>query len=124
MRVDSAAPAASRTSAADRGFLKSIFSVAPYLLPYGKCIVTARTIPHKDNASCRGNPVMTAQLADAELIERRIDHEVTGDSLADYGGDDAVEDDRRVSPARGIAAAVMISAPFWALVGFTIYLVS
>jgi hypothetical protein len=104
--------------------LKSIFSVAAHLLLYDKCIVTAKTMPHKDNASCRGNPVMTAQSADAELIERRIDHEVAGRSLADYGADDAVEDDRRISAARGIAVAVMISVPFWALVGFTIYLIA
>jgi hypothetical protein len=35
---------------------------------------------------------------------------------------DRVSDDDRLSPVRGIVGAVLISVPFWVLVGFALYL--
>jgi hypothetical protein len=66
---------------------------------------------------------MAAQLADAELIDRRIIHEMVGDAPVAYGSD-TVEDNDRTTAVRGIATAVLISTPFWALIAFTIYLLA
>ena len=63
---------------------------------------------------------MAIQLADAALIYPGTVHQsmappVTGRDI------DPMADDDRLTVARGIGTAVLISAPLWALVAFTVY---
>jgi len=63
---------------------------------------------------------MYTHLADAKMFEPTIvDPDEPDASLNASNVDD---DDDRLSPAKGILGAVLISVPFWVLVGFTLYL--
>lgn len=63
---------------------------------------------------------MSSQLADAMLIDPLTAREAVQHPAASLGN---VEDGQEIRVARGIMTAMLISAPFWALVGFTVYLV-
>jgi hypothetical protein len=102
---------------ADRGFLNTETCVNPHLLLYGKRHASARMAP-----SCWGTLVMAIQLADVELDGPRAVQEVPARPLAAFDST-TVDDNEGVMGGRGIVAAVLISAPFWALLAFTLYLV-
>jgi hypothetical protein len=69
---------------------------------------------------------MEMQLSDADLIETAMVQDVVVCPLATYEDKatckDKSEHDSGRSTARGIMTAVVIAAPFWALVAFTIYM--
>ena len=62
---------------------------------------------------------MATRLAEAD--HPRMVHEAGGHALVTPDSD-AADDDERPTAARGIVAAVLLSAPFWALFAFTIWL--
>ncbi len=62
---------------------------------------------------------MFTQVAETEFLQQPA--ESVGTTGAKIGNP-AFADDERLSPSRGIVTAVLLSAPFWALVGFTVYL--
>jgi hypothetical protein len=63
---------------------------------------------------------MATYLAEAELADPKLVHEPVMRSL--NVADTITTGEGGGSPARGIMIAALISAPFWALVAFTIYL--
>ena len=65
--------------------------------------------------------MMATQLADAALIDPRTIQQPAGRSVTGYDSE-AMPDDGRLTAARGIVTAVLISTPFWALIAFTVYL--
>jgi hypothetical protein len=64
---------------------------------------------------------MATQLADAERIDVRVLHDA---AMHPFLGDDAdpADGDERSTAARGILTAVLISTPFWGLIGLMMYL--
>ncbi|MDB5400545.1 MAG: hypothetical protein JWQ55_2563 [Rhodopila sp.] len=64
---------------------------------------------------------MATQLAEAALIDPRLVHEAAARPPATYDSN-ATQDDDRTTAGQGIAVAMLISVPFWALIAFTIYL--
>jgi hypothetical protein len=64
---------------------------------------------------------MATQLADAERIDVRVLHDAAVHPFLGCDAD-AADGDERTPAARGILTAVLISTPFWALAGFTMYL--
>ena len=71
-------------------------------------------------------PVMSTYLAGAGPVDSRLVHKpearpkITAEFAAGYRATAQPEG----SPARGILIALLISVPFWGLIGFTIYLLS
>jgi hypothetical protein len=64
---------------------------------------------------------MATHLAEADLVDPGMVHGATGrPQPAD--DNDLTEDDERSTAARGIVTAALISAPFWALFAFALYL--
>jgi hypothetical protein len=63
---------------------------------------------------------MGTYLAEAELVDPRLVHRPEAPPSTEYDGTAETEG----SPVRGILIALWISAPFWALIAFTIYLLS
>jgi hypothetical protein len=63
---------------------------------------------------------MEMQLSDADRIETGMAHDAVVRPRATY--ESRVEHDSGRSTARGIMTAVVIAAPFWALVAFAVYL--
>jgi hypothetical protein len=63
---------------------------------------------------------MEMQLSDADRIETAMAPDAVLRPRATY--ESKVEQDSGRSMARGIMTAVVIAAPFWALVAFAIYL--
>jgi hypothetical protein len=64
---------------------------------------------------------MAIQLADAKPVERCIVYEAPGMPVTVVNSD-VIREDRRMTASRGIAIGLLIALPFWALIGFTIYL--
>lgn len=62
---------------------------------------------------------MATQLADRELVDTRTQPAAPASSAAMF---DSIEDDGRLTAARGIATGVVISLPLWVLIAFTIYM--
>lgn len=65
---------------------------------------------------------MGVQMSDAELDDLPIASEALEFPLSAYDGRDMANDDR-LSAARGIMIAALLSLPFWALIAFAVYLV-
>ena len=65
---------------------------------------------------------MATYLAEAELVDPQTVHkpQARPNIAAEFHSTAPTEG----SPTRGILIALSISAPFWALIGFTIYLLS
>jgi len=63
---------------------------------------------------------MGTYLAEAELVDPRLVHQPEARPSTAYHG----TADTEGSPVRGILIALSLSAPFWALIAFTIYLLS
>ena len=64
---------------------------------------------------------MAIQMADSALLDHQMVHDAVDHVPVTYITD-PIEDHDRTSAVRGIMTAMVISAPFWALIGFTIYL--
>ncbi len=66
---------------------------------------------------------MAAQLVNAELADRRPVSKAVDELPATYSSN-PTDGSNRITAARGLVTAMMISMPFWALIAFTIYLLS
>lgn len=64
---------------------------------------------------------MSIHLADAELLAPEAARAATPQAQPVYDDVEA-DDDDRLAVARGVLGAVIISTPFWILIGFTIYM--
>ncbi len=67
--------------------------------------------------------MMATQLADAELLDPPKDHPPIARSQTIFEPYVAEEEGRSLA-SRGIVIAMLISLPFWALIAFTIFLLS
>jgi hypothetical protein len=65
-------------------------------------------------------PVMSTLFAEAELAGPVRIGDVARSAVVGFDEFDA-DEEQRLSAVRGIAAAVLISLPFWGLVAFTVY---
>jgi hypothetical protein len=63
---------------------------------------------------------MSTLFAEAELAGPARLEDLTRPAVAGFDEFDA-DEEQRLSAVRGIAAAVLISLPFWGLVAFTVY---
>jgi hypothetical protein len=66
---------------------------------------------------------MSTHLAEAELADSVLVEETVRPSAV-WFTDDFADNDRRLPAARGVIIAMMISTPFWVLVGVAIYLLT
>jgi hypothetical protein len=64
---------------------------------------------------------MYIQTAEPEYLDSPTD---PADTLKPIAIRDSWEAEERLRPARGIVTAVLLSMPFWALIGFTVYLLT
>jgi hypothetical protein len=64
---------------------------------------------------------MAEQFADAALIDTGMVHAAIDPPFAGVSSDPRLDDDR-MTVARGVVTAVLIAAPFWAVIAFTVYL--
>ncbi len=64
---------------------------------------------------------MSIHLADAELLAPEAVRTATPQAQPLYDDVEA-DDDDRLAVARGVLGAVIISTPFWILIGFAIYM--
>ena len=59
---------------------------------------------------------------DAAMPLQTVDEEFQSPSTLTAGDRDVLADDDRLITSRGVLAAVLLSLPFWGLIGFTLYL--
>nr|WP_294529293.1 hypothetical protein [uncultured Rhodopila sp.] len=64
---------------------------------------------------------MSIHVAEAELLVHEP-AKAAPPTLLPFDDDVEADDSDRLAVARGVAAAVIISAPFWVLMGFTLYM--
>jgi hypothetical protein len=64
---------------------------------------------------------MSTHIAEAELFEPGADSRPPAAAQPFYD-DPEMDDGDRLAVARGVATGVIISTPFWILVGFTVYM--
>nr|WP_294514575.1 hypothetical protein [uncultured Rhodopila sp.] len=64
---------------------------------------------------------MSIHVAEAELLVPEP-AQPAPPSVQRFDDDIEADDSDRLAVARGVAAAVIISAPFWVLIGFTFYM--
>jgi hypothetical protein len=61
---------------------------------------------------------MSTQIAQFEVTQSSVPDDVVARTV----GNEALQPDRPLGVARGIAVALLIAAPFWALFAFAVYL--